>query len=146
MKKQKLIFISSLLFQLLISSCSCTPDEMLKAAFSGMEHVLGDGFFPSDEIRALGDFQSVSVNLHRTNEGSVIILKLENGDPKLLADYPDLLARKCADIYLRDFKNSSNYEKIIVRFVQTDVFNPDNYRMQEYEFQTKDFLLSSEIF
>jgi hypothetical protein len=145
MKTIRLQAITFLMAIFFLSSCSCQPEDILKIAFKRMEKMVGDGFVPSDEIRALGDFQGTSVNLKRTNDESIIILKLENGDPKLLGEYPEVLARKCAEIYLRDFENSENYEKIVVQFIQTDPFNPDNFAMQEHEFQTKDFLETTNL-
>lgn len=140
MKQPKYIQLIVLLsWYLFLPSCSCQPEEILRAAFNGMEKVIGEGFLPSDEIRALGDFQSVTVSLERTSNESIIVLSLENGDPKIIKEYPELIARKCAETYLRDFKNSSNYEKINVRFIQKDPLNQNNFAMQEYMFQTKDF-------
>lgn len=105
--------------------------------------MMGKGFMPSEEIRALGRFQGMSVNLSQSNteEGtmSTIFLKLENGDPTLLGNQPEILARKCAEIYLRDFEKSSDYQQITVQFIQQDPTDPENYAMQEYKFDTKDF-------
>lgn len=108
-----------------------------------MESMVGEGFLPSDEIRQLADFQGMSVNLS-TNKSeeiveSTIFLKLENGDPLILGNQPEVLARKCAEIYLRDFENSSNYRQITVQFLQGDPTNPENFAMQEYTFDTTDF-------
>ena len=105
--------------------------------------MMGEGFMPSEEIRALGNFQGMNVNLSQTNtdEGSesTIFLKLENGDPFLLGDQPDLLARKCAELYIRDFEKSDDYDLITVQFIQSDPMNPDNFAMKEYTFNTIDF-------
>lgn len=108
-----------------------------------MESMVGEGFLPSEEIRQLGDFEGMSVNLS-TNKSeeiveSTIFLKLENGDPLILGNQPEVLARKCAEIYLRDFENSSNYRQITVQFLQGDPTNPENFAMQEYTFETSDF-------
>jgi hypothetical protein len=108
-----------------------------------MEGLLGDGFLPSEEIRALGKFEGLSVNLSTsTQEGveeSIILLKLENGDPKILAEQRELLARNCAELYLRDFEKAANYEKITIQFIQTDSYNPQNISLEEYTFATQDF-------
>jgi len=105
--------------------------------------MMGKGFMPSEEIRALGRFQGMSVNLSQSNTEddtkSTIFLKLENGDPSLLGHQPEILARKCAEIYLRDFEKSSDYQQITVQFIQSDPINPDNFAMQEYVFDTNDF-------
>lgn len=104
---------------------------------------MGKGFLPSEEIRALGDFQGMSVALNSStvedHTESTIFLKLENGDPVKLGNQPEILARKCAEIYLRDFENSDNYRQITIQFIQTDPSNPENIAMQEYTFETKDF-------
>jgi hypothetical protein len=116
---------------------------MAKFAMRGMESMLGEGFIPSEEIRTLGNFQNMSVSLN-TNKAedtvqSTIFLKLENGDPLILGNQPEILARKCAEIYLRDFENSANYRQITVQFLQGDPTNPENFAMQEYTFETSDF-------
>jgi hypothetical protein len=128
---------------LFLWSCSCAPEEIAEFAFNGMEGLIGDGFLPSEEIRALGKFEGMSVNLSTsTQEGveeSIIFLKLENGDPKIMAEQRELLARNCAELYLRDFEKAADYEKITIQFVQTDSYNPQNVSMEEYVFATKDF-------
>ncbi|MDN3205064.1 hypothetical protein [Algoriphagus sediminis] len=126
-----------------LNSCSCEPESIAKGAIWGLEKMMGEGFMPSDEIRALGNFQGMNVNLSQKKDQngseSTIFLKLENGDPLLLGDQPDLLARKCAELYIRDFENSDDYELITVQFIQTDPMNPDNFAMKEYTFNTVDF-------
>lgn len=128
---------------LFLWSCSCAPEEIAKFAFSNMEGFLGEGFMPSEEIRALGKFESTSVNLSNSSqdglEESTIFLKLENGDQKIMAEQRELLARKCAELYLKDFEKAADYEKITIQFVQTDSYNPQNVSMEEYVFATKDF-------
>ena len=128
---------------LFLWSCSCAPEEIAEFAFSNMEGFLGEGFMPSEEIRALGKFESTSVNLSNSSqdglEESTIFLKLENGDQKIMAEQRELLARKCAELYLKDFEKAADYEKITIQFVQTDSYNPQNVSMEEYVFATKDF-------
>lgn len=128
---------------LFLWSCSCAPEEIAEFAFSNMESFLGEGFMPSEEIRALGKFESTSVNLSNSSQDglkeSIIFLKLENGDPKIMAEQRELLARKCAELYLKDFEKAADYEKITIQFVQTDPYNPQNVSMEEYVFATKDF-------
>ncbi|MBM3426457.1 MAG: hypothetical protein FJX97_05635 [Bacteroidetes bacterium] len=108
-----------------------------------MESLLGDGFMPSEELRALGKFQSTSINLSNTSqdgvEESIVILRLENGDPKIMAEQRELLARNCAELYLKDFEKGTEYEKITIQFVQTDPYNPENVSLEEYTFDTQDF-------
>ncbi len=124
-------------------SCSCEPETIARFAFSGMEAMMGEGFMPSEEIRALGKFQGMSVSMSQsTTDGeteSTIFLKLENGDPLALGGQPEVLARKCAEIYLRDFEKSIDYQKITVQFLQSDPSNPQNIAMQDYTFDVKDF-------
>jgi hypothetical protein len=126
-----------------LSSCACAPEELAELAFNGMEGLLGDGFLPSEEIRALGKFEGVSVNLSTSSqegvEESIIFLKLENGDPKIMAEQRELLARNCAELYLRDFEKAADYEKITIQFIQTDSYNPQNISLEEYTFATQDF-------
>ena len=98
---------------------------------------------PSEELRALGKFQGTSVNLSNSTqdgvEESTIFLRLENGDPKLLAERREILARQCAELYLRDFEKAEDYAQITIQFVQTDPSDPENIAMEEYSFDTKDF-------
>ena len=136
--------IFSLLFFIAIfSSCSCDPEHIARFAFKGMEAMMGEGFMPSDEIRMLGKFQGMNVNLSKSTSNdtttSTIYLKLENGDPLILGNQPEVLARKCAELYLRDFEKAADYQQITVQFIQTDPTNPENIAMQEYLFDTKDF-------
>lgn len=132
-----------LLLSSFISSCSCSPEGLVKYVAKGMGAMIGEGFLPSDEIRQLGDFEGVNVNLSTTKIDDVIVstifLKLENGDPLILGNQPEILARKCAEIYLRDFEKSANYRQITVQFLQGDPTNPENFAMQEYTFETSDF-------
>ncbi len=131
------------LLAIFLSSCSCEPEELAKFAFSGMEAMMGEGFMPSDEIRVLGNFRGMSVNLSQsTVDGeseSTIFLKLENGDPVILGSQPEVLARKCAELYLRDFEKSVDYQKITVQFIQSDPSNSQNVAIQDYTFDVKDF-------
>jgi hypothetical protein len=128
---------------LMLTSCSCNPEGIAQFAFSSMENVLGDGFMPSEELRALGKFQSTSVNLSASTqdgvEESTIFLRLENGDPKLLAERRELLARQCAELYLRDFEKAAEYAQITIQFVQTDPSDSENMAMEEYSFAVADF-------
>ncbi len=128
---------------LAFTSCSCDPEDVASFAFKGMETFMGAGFMPSEEIRALGKFQGMSVNLsHSSVEGeekSTIFLKLENGDPVVLGNQPEILARKCAELYLEDFENSVDYNQITVQFLQSDPSDRRNVAMQEYTFEVKDF-------
>jgi hypothetical protein len=126
-----------------LSGCACAPEEIAQFAFGSMESLLGDGFMPSEEIQALGNFEGMSVNLSTSSqEGvqeSIIFLRLENGDPKIMAEQREQLARNCAELYLRDFEKAADYSKITIQFVQTDPYNPENVSLEEYTFDTQDF-------
>jgi len=124
MKKIK-YFLPLLFFCL--SSCSCAPEELARFAFGGMESLLGGGFMPSEQLRALGGFTFTSVMI------------LENGDPKILAENREILARECAELYLKEFEDAEEYDKITVQLVQSDPFNPENVSLEEYTFQVQDF-------
>ncbi|MBC6366442.1 hypothetical protein DDT91_06520 [Algoriphagus sp. AK58] len=116
---------------------------MLKFAFSGMESLLGEGFMPSEEIRQLGDFSGMSVQLGQSSQNgeieSIIFLRLENGDPAKLSSQREILARRCAELYLRDFEKAMDYQKITVQFIQTDPNDPQNMALEEYTFDVSDF-------
>lgn len=128
---------------IVLGSCSCDPEDVASLAMSGMENLMGKGFMPSEEIRTMGNFQGMNVSLSQSTVSdsteSTIFLKLENGDPVILGNQPEILARKCAEIYLRDFEKSDNYQIITVQFLQTDPTNPENMAMQEYTFDIADF-------
>jgi len=132
-----------ILVTLAFTSCSCEPEDIASFAFKGMETFMGAGFMPSEEIRAIGRFQGMSINLSQSTTDeqveSTIFLKLENGDPAILGNQPEILARKCAELYLKDFENSTEYQKITVQFLQSDPSDPQNIAMQEYTFDVKDF-------
>ncbi len=134
-----------LFFSILISlgSCSCDPEDLASLAISGMENLMGKGFMPSEEIRAIGNFQGMNVSLSQStvedSTESTIFLKLETGDPVILGYRPEILARKCAEIYLRDFEKAGDYQIITVQFLQNDPANPENIAMQEYTFEVADF-------
>ena len=138
--KSRVIFLFCLVW---LSSCACDPEDVAQSAMWGLEKMMGEGFMPSEEIRAMGRFQGMSVNLSQStiddSTESTIFLKLENGDPAVLGNQPEVLARKCAEIYLRDFKKSADYQKITVQFIQSDPANPENIAMQEYTFEVTDF-------
>ena len=115
---------------------------MMHYAVRGMEIMVGEGYIPSDEIRSLGYFENMTVEFSKSSMyGSRIFLKLENGDPKVLSSQREILARKCAELYLKDFENAENFNQIIVQFIQTDSQNSENVAMEEYEFQISDFNL-----
>lgn len=123
-------------------SCSCEPEQIAHYAFKGMEALIGQGVLPSEEIRQLGKFEGMNVSINQSSEkGAFIQLKLTNGDPTLLGGQREILARKCAEIYLRDFENSKKFDSILIQFIQIDSSNPENIAMEEYEFQIKDFNL-----
>lgn len=133
----------TLIFIVFLSSCSCTPEEIVQFAVGNMENFVGKGFIPSEEVKALGKFQNASIHLSNTSnddlEEGIIFLRLENGDPKILGGQREIVARNCAKLYLRDFEKAADYSKITIQFVQTDPFNPENVSLEEYSFDTQDF-------
>ncbi|WP_297337270.1 hypothetical protein [Algoriphagus sp.] len=139
MKSIFLKAIISLMAIFLLGSCACEPKSLIKVAMNGMNLLVGDGFLPSQEIADLAGFQNVSISIQKTNDQGEIFLKLENGDPTLMGDRPEVLARKCAEIYLRDFENAADYQQITVQFLQSDPQNSENFAMQEYSFEISDF-------
>jgi hypothetical protein len=56
-----------------------------------------------------------------------------------MAEQRELLARNCAEMYLRDFEKGADYEKITIQFIQTNSYNPQNISLEEYTFATQDF-------
>jgi hypothetical protein len=126
-----------------LSSCACQPEDLFEVAFSGMESLIGEGLLPSEELMALGDFQGMSIQLGQNSENgtqeSEIFLRLENGSAEKLSGPREILARKCAEIYLRDFENRAEYEKITIQLMQTDPTDSENIAMEEYSFDIKDF-------
>ena len=139
MKTKYLKAITYLMAIFLLGGCACEPESLIQVAMKGMGMMVGDGFLPSQEITALGNFQNVSVSIEKMNDQGEIFLKLQNGDPLRIGDRPEVLARKCAEIYLRDFENATDYQQITVQFIQSDPQNPDNFAMQEYVFEVSDF-------
>jgi hypothetical protein len=108
-----------------------------------MESVMGDGFFPSKEVLQQGNFQSAGVSMQSSGIGedyqSLIELTLKNGDHKLLNPHPEIVARKCAELYLRDFENKADYQKILIRFEESYLENPQDIAVMEFSFEVKDF-------
>ena len=125
------------------SCCACAPEEIIEFAVGNMENFVGKGFIPSEEVKALGKFQNTSIHLSNSSQDGLkeatIFLRLENGDPKILVEQRDILARNCAKLYLRDFEKAADYSKITIQFVQIDPYNPENVSMEEYTFNTQDF-------
>lgn len=108
-----------------------------------MESVLGEGFFPSEEVLRQGDFQAAGVSMRSSGIGedhqSLIELTLKNGDPKLLNNQPEIIARKCAELYLRDFGNKDDFQTILIRFEESFPENPQDIAILEFSFEVKDF-------
>lgn len=104
---------------------------------------MGEGFLPSEEIRNLGNFEGMSIQLGQSSvDGitkSVIFLRLENGDRAKLSGQREILARKCAELYLKDFEKAMDYQKITIQFIQTDPNDPQNMALEEYTFEVSDF-------
>ena len=118
MKKQ----IWALFLILSVSSCACAPEEFAQFAYSSMENILGDGFMPSEELRALGKFQSTSVNLSNSTqdgvEESTIFLRLENGDPKILAEQREQLLMSLRTPYCTSIDPVAWYNSINTKWIR----------------------------
>ncbi|OYX15225.1 MAG: hypothetical protein B7Z16_13585 [Algoriphagus sp. 32-45-6] len=132
-----------ILFSGLLSSCSCSPEDLMSFAFRSMESVMGDGFFPSEEVLKQGNFRVAGVSMQSSGIGedyqSLIELTLKNGDPKLLNPHPEIVARKCAELYLRDFEKKEDYQTILIRFEESYPENPQDIAIMEFSFEVKDF-------
>lgn len=128
------------IFFLILGSCSCDPERMAKGVFWGFQKLVGEGYFPSDEILAIGDFEGVEVHVTtaKDDQGTKkeIQLWLHNGKhPKVNEEN---VARKVAEIYAEDYSKISQYQTLTLRFIQSDPFVPDNYQMTEYHFDIND--------
>lgn len=139
MKKFTLITAFCLVFSL----SSCDVEDVFKGIKWSMDNFIGEGFLPSDEIIALGDFQRTEVNLQQHTENGeaagTIELKLYNGKSEALRFNEEGTARKCAEIYVEGFSKIRDYQKIVIYLIQTDPFNPDNIAITDYVFDVKDF-------
>ncbi|PSL05832.1 hypothetical protein CLV48_103347 [Cecembia rubra] len=130
----------------LFSSCACDGENLMKAMFWGMNKLAGDGYFPSAEILALGEFEQVEINMSKSHlDGqttSQVELRLINGKGHSMHQSEENLARKCAELYAEGYSKIMEYDEVKIVFIQTDPFNPNNMAMSEYIFRVEDLINS----
>ncbi|WP_106566865.1 hypothetical protein [Cecembia rubra] len=141
MKKILFLFLMGL-----FSSCACDGENLMKAMFWGMNKLAGDGYFPSAEILALGEFEQVEINMSKSHlDGqttSQVELRLINGKGHSMHQSEENLARKCAELYAEGYSKIMEYDEVKIVFIQTDPFNPNNMAMSEYIFRVEDLINS----
>jgi hypothetical protein len=144
MKKISPIYF--LLISFFVSSCACDGETIVKGMMWGFSQIAGEGYIPSAEIIALGEFESVEVNVSQEytdgeNQGT-IELRLFNGKSPEMRMSEENVARKCAELYSQGYSKIEDYKTIKISFIQTDPFNAENYAISEYTFEVKDLLTS----
>lgn len=143
MKREIFLFLS-LVF--LSSSCACDGENVMKAMLWGMNKFAGEGYFPSAELLALGEFERVEVNMHQSRQNGVSLaqveLRLINGKGHAMHQSEENLARKCAELYAEGYSKIMEYDEVKIVFIQTDPFNPNNMAMSEYSFRVEDLINS----
>ncbi|MFD2201534.1 hypothetical protein [Shivajiella indica] len=139
-------FFLFLIFWGSFSSCACDGEKIIKGVMWGMNKLAGEGYFPSNEILALGEFESVQVNMATFVENgeskAEVELSLINGRGEELRYNQENLARKCAILYAHGYSKIEDYNTVKIKFIQTDPFNPDNLAISEYSFEVEDLLQS----
>ncbi|TVP48995.1 MAG: hypothetical protein EA341_09970 [Mongoliibacter sp.] len=132
------------LILLILGSCSCDPEKMMKGMVWGLNKMAGEGYFPSEEILEFGEFERVEVNMNRTNvDGknySYVQLRFFNGKNPNLQYNQENIALRCAELYAQEYSKIKNYKEIQIVFIQSDPINPDNFAMNEYSFNVQDLL------
>ncbi|WP_373495350.1 hypothetical protein [Aquiflexum sp.] len=140
MKNVSLILLLFLSFSL----TSCDGEKVMKAMLWGFNRMVGEGYFPSDEILALGEFEGAEVLVSKTVENgenkSTLELRLHNGKNPALRFSEENTARKCAELYAVGYSKINDYKTIKISFIQTDPFNAENFAVSEYSFEVKDLL------
>lgn len=131
---------------LVISSCSCDGETVMKGMMWGFSKITGEGYIPSAEIMALGEFERAEVNVSQEyingeNQGT-IDLRFFNGKSAEIRFSEENVARKCAELYAQGYSKIEDYKTIKITFVQTDPVNAENYAISEYTFEVKDLLNS----
>lgn len=110
----------------------------------GFNKMAGEGYFPSQEILTLGEFEGAEVLVSKINNNgeneSTLELRLHNGKSQALRLSEENTARKCAEIYAAGYSKINDYKTIKISFIQTDPFNSDNFAVSEYHFDVKDLL------
>lgn len=127
-----------------ISSCACDPERMVRGMMWGFNKMVGEGYFPSDEILEFGDFERVEVNMNQQRidgeDKSFIELRFYNGKNPALQYQQENIAFRCAELYARDYSKIKNYDQVIVFFIFSDPVNPENYAINEYSFEIAELL------
>jgi hypothetical protein len=135
------------LFFLSFSLTSCDGEKVMKAMLWGFNKMAGEGYFPSPEILALGEFEGAEVLVSKIIENgeneSTIELKFHNGKSPSLRYSEENTARKCAELYAQGYSKINDYKTIKISFIQTDPFNSENFAVSEYSFEVKDLLTNS---
>lgn len=112
--------------------------------FWGFNKMAGEGYFPSQEILALGEFEGAEVMVSKIiadgENKSTLELRLHNGKSLSLRNSEENTARKCAELYASGYSKIKDYKTIKISFVQTDPFNAENFALSEYSFEVKDLL------
>jgi hypothetical protein len=140
MKNLVLISLSLLTF----SFTSCDGEKVMKTMLWGFNKMAGEGYFPSNEIIALGEFEGAEVQVSKIyadgqNE-STIELRLHNGKTPALRFSEENVARRCAELYAEGYSKINDYKTIKISFIQTDPFNAENFAVSEYSFEVRDLL------
>jgi hypothetical protein len=132
------------LLLLSISSTSCDGEKVMKTMLWGFDKMAGEGYFPSPEILALGEFEGAEVMVSKIiqngENNSTLELRLHNGKSPALRYSEENTARKCAELYAQGYSKINDYETIKISFIQTDPFNTENFAVSEYSFEVKDLL------
>ncbi len=109
-----------------------------------MSKLAGEGYFPSSEIMALGNFEHVEVSMQKSyldgERKNEVSLRLINGRGPQLHVGEEILARKAAEMYAEGYSKIDEYDFINIIFIQTDPNNPDNLAMSEYSFRVEDLI------
>ncbi len=136
--------IPYLILFLSLSFVSCDGEDIVKGLFWGINKMTGEGFLPSTELLALGQFARTEINISKNTingkKENTIELRLYNGKSEDVIYNEENTARKCAELYAEGFSKIAEYEIIKILFIQTDPFNPENVAISEYIFQVNDFL------
>jgi len=132
-------------FLILGSSCACDGERVFQTMMWGMNKMVGEGYFPSAEIIALGNFERVEVSMQKSiqngESNNEVELRLINGRGPQLHVGEEILARKVAELYTEEYSKIKEYDFVNIIFIQTDPYNPDNLAMSEYSFRVEDLIM-----
>lgn len=139
---KNLTFITILLLS--FSMTSCDGDKVMKTMLWGFNKMAGEGYIPSQEILALGEFEGAEVLVSKIIENgkneSNLELRLHNGKSPEIRLSEENTARKCAELYALGYSKINDYKTLKISFIQTDPFNTENFAVSEYSFEVKDLL------